>query len=519
MFVELEAKLDELKKRRIEKPVAEQKTSAGQGNNKSNNSAQKDKENEMSEEEKAKQKSKPISSTAVAGTPWCVVWTRDKRVFFYNPSEKVSLWERPPILIGRADVDRMVKECPVTGATEASSSSSSNTTTTATGNNSASGKKKSVESNSEQPPVKKNKLEEEEGSQSPRSDGSASPRTPSKVAPDEFLQKKEIEASKEAAIEAENKAAQVRAQLPLEQRIQQFRDLLTEKDVSAYSTWEKELQKIVFDPRYLLLTSKERKAVFEKYVRERADQESKERSAALKKKKEEFRELLKEVISNPKMAPSFAEISSKYARDERFKGIDKTKDRESIYNDFLSDLRRQLDKQDEAKHDKRKNFYAMLKEIKHLHRHSSWSETKKLIENDSRYKCIESSSKREDYFRDYCKTLQDEKDTKVDSHLICHLCFVIILIKRLNESLSFVCLFVRIRRAVDRTASSRHRPGRRKETAIEIEIGNVKRIKTSLKNMVTARKKTHRIRRVRVTMEEIRMKSKMVNGWSKLKFL
>lgn len=287
-------------------------------------------------------------------------------------------------------------------STPAATTNSTTTTTT---------KKKSTET-SEQPPVKKNKLDEDDGSQSPKSDGSSSPRTPSKVAPDEFLQKKEIEASKEAAIEAENKAAQVRAQLPLEQRIQQFRDLLTEKEVSAYSTWEKELQKIVFDPRYLLLTSKERKSVFERYVRERAEQESKERSAALKKKKEEFRELLKEVVTTPKTAISFAELSAKYARDERFKGIEKTKDRESIYNEFLSDMRRQLDKQDEAKQDKKKNFYAMLKEMKSLHRHSSWSETKRLVESDARYKAIESSTKREDYFRDYCKSL-DEKDSRV----------------------------------------------------------------------------------------------------------
>lgn len=398
--------------------MIEQKAApTGQQNNKA---AQKDKENELSEEEKAKQKSKPISSTAVPGTPWCVVWTRDKRVFFFNPSEKVSLWERPPILIGRADVDRMVKECPVPNETNSNNNNTTTTTTTSAGKKKPQQESGSSAASGEQPPpVKKNKIDEaaDEGSQSPRSDGSASPRTPSKVAPDEFLQKKEIEASKEAAIEAENKAAQVRAQLPLEQRIQQFRDLLTEKEVSAYSTWEKELQKIVFDPRYLLLTSKERKAVFEKYVRERADQESKEKSAALKKKKEEFRELLKEAVpSNPKLAPSFAELASKYARDERFKGVEKTKDRESIYNDYLSDLRRQLDKQDEAKHDKKKNFYAMLKEIKHLHRHSSWSETKKLIESDSRYKAIDSSSKREDYFRDYCKSL-DEKDSKVEKIL------------------------------------------------------------------------------------------------------
>lgn len=31
--------------------------------------------------------------------------------------------------------------------------------------------------------------------------------------------------------------------------------------VSAFSTWEKELHKVVFDPRYLLLNSEERKQV------------------------------------------------------------------------------------------------------------------------------------------------------------------------------------------------------------------------------------------------------------------
>lgn len=62
--------------------------------------------------------------------------------------------------------------------------------------------------------------------------------------------------------------------------------------VSAFSTWEKELHKIVFDPRYLLLTSKERKQVFDQYVKERAEEERLERRKELKKKKEAFMELL-----------------------------------------------------------------------------------------------------------------------------------------------------------------------------------------------------------------------------------
>lgn len=149
---ELEAKLEELKKRRIERSAAEMQKSGQQ------QKKEKDKENELSEEEKAKQKSKPVSSTAVPGTPWCVVWTRDKRVFFYNPSEKVSLWERPPILIGRSDVDKMIKECPV--SLQDGSAAANNTTSTAAATT-AQKKKTPVEANpvaaNSEPPVKKNK--------------------------------------------------------------------------------------------------------------------------------------------------------------------------------------------------------------------------------------------------------------------------------------------------------------------------------------------------------------------------
>lgn len=42
----------------------------------------------------------------------CVVWTGDGRVFFYNPSSRTSVWERPEELVGRADVDKMVASAP-----------------------------------------------------------------------------------------------------------------------------------------------------------------------------------------------------------------------------------------------------------------------------------------------------------------------------------------------------------------------------------------------------------------------
>lgn len=47
-------------------------------------------------------KSRPISSTPISGTPWCVVWTGDSRVFFYNPSTRTSVWEKPEDLVGKS---------------------------------------------------------------------------------------------------------------------------------------------------------------------------------------------------------------------------------------------------------------------------------------------------------------------------------------------------------------------------------------------------------------------------------
>lgn len=70
-----------------------------------------------------------------------------------------------------------------------------------------------------------------------------------------------IDVGKEAAVEAEVRAARERGLVPHDQRLRSFQQMLHEKDVSAFSTWEKELHKIVFDPRYLMLNSKERRQV------------------------------------------------------------------------------------------------------------------------------------------------------------------------------------------------------------------------------------------------------------------
>lgn len=155
------------------------------------------------------------------------------------------------------------------------------------------------------------------------------------------------------------------------------------------------------------MTSKERKQVFERYVRDRAAEESKERATIMKRKKDDYRELLKE--ANITSKSNFSDFSIKYARDERFKTIEKLKERESLFNDYQSDLRKAEKEEKYAEKERlKKAFICLLKEQKQLHRSSSWSETKKLIDSDVRYKEVDSSSRREDYFRDYVRYLDDK---------------------------------------------------------------------------------------------------------------
>merc|ERR1719187_990071 len=332
-----------------------------------------------------KDKSRPISSTPVPGTPWCVVWTGDHRSFFYNPTNKQSVWEKPAEMVGRSDVAKML-ESPV-AAEEFK-------------------KKQQMKALPvmEEPVAKKMKVQEEPSVMI--------------IGNEEVMiikddTKKKLPQGKEAAIEAEVRASRERAVVPLETRMEQFRGLLEEKQVSAFSSWEKELSKIVFDPRYLLLTSKERKTVFDKYVRERADEERKEKKAKAKERKDNFIELCKEVGVTAKS--SWSEFSREQAKDERFKAIEKSRDREAHFNDYVSELKKKdKEEKDEKRKAAKKGFKELLKETEGIDHHSHWSDFKKMISEDPRYVAVDKSNDREDWFLDYVQELKDEHRREKD---------------------------------------------------------------------------------------------------------
>ncbi|XP_069002240.1 transcription elongation regulator 1 isoform X3 [Embiotoca jacksoni] len=347
-----------------------------------NNQKEEPKEEEMTEEEKAAQKARPIATNPIPGTPWCVVWTGDDRVFFYNPTTRLSMWDRPEELVGRADVDKHIQEPPHKRGLE-------------------DGKKTAV--NKEEPEVS---IATEENQD----------EEPTKAKKRKKEEMKEADSEKEAAMEAELRAARERAIVPLEARMTQFREMLLERGVSAFSTWDKELHKIVFDPRYLLLNPKERKQVFDQYVKTRAEEERKEKKNKLMQAKDEFRRMMEEAKLTART--TFSEFAVKHGRDPRFKTIEKMKDREAIFIEFITAMRKREKEDSKSRGEKvRQDFFDLISD-QHIEGGQRWSKVKERLETDPRYKAVDSSALREELFKQFmerqAKNVDIEKERELE---------------------------------------------------------------------------------------------------------
>ncbi|XP_039870009.1 uncharacterized protein LOC120722896 isoform X1 [Simochromis diagramma] len=250
-----------------------------------------DEEEEDIREGRRKDK-RPVASTPVPGSPWCVVWTGDDRVFFFNPTIHLSVWERPGELIDR-DISRIIEDPPHKRKKTSPSEISSSCQSTGLHRNDED------EDNDLKHSTKRNRTEESM---------SLVPH-PGRV-----------------------------QLLPLELRIAHFKEMMLERGVSAFSTWEKELHKMVFDPRYLLLTSDQRKQVFDQFVKSRMKDEYKEKKSKLQKAREEFKQLLEEAKITSRT--TFKEFCVRYRDDQRFSTLTRKKEQEVLFSHYITALKK-----------------------------------------------------------------------------------------------------------------------------------------------------------------------------------
>lgn len=276
-------------------------------------------------ENSGKQSMKPVFTISVPNTPWCVVWTDRGRVFYFNPSTKTSVWDRPAVLRDREDVDKMVSTPPANLNLNKSSSQTSVTEDESSRQSTS----------SEQNGQAEKKVKLESNGQSDSNNGSnCSVITKSNASTPKTV----VVKPKEDTSAIEKEAAKKREIIPYEERVKTFREMLDEKNIDPTSTFQGQLAKIVFDPRYLLLTSAERRKTFERYCSEKMEQEQKKRREKIKIVTADFKALLAE--SNLTSRSTFEQFHEQNLKDPRYQALEKTKDREMLFEDHLAHLRR-----------------------------------------------------------------------------------------------------------------------------------------------------------------------------------
>nr|GMC83577.1 pre-mRNA-processing protein 40A [Ipomoea batatas]GMC87695.1 pre-mRNA-processing protein 40A [Ipomoea batatas] len=98
------------------------------------------------------------------------------------------------------------------------------------------------------------------------------------------------------------------------------------------------MRAIINDRRYgALKTLSERKQAFNEYVGQKKKLEAEERRARQKKAREDFKKMLeesKELTSSMRWSKAI----SIFENDERYKAVERAKDREDLYQDYIEEL-------------------------------------------------------------------------------------------------------------------------------------------------------------------------------------
>ncbi|XP_047066109.1 pre-mRNA-processing protein 40C-like isoform X1 [Lolium rigidum] len=184
--------------------------------------------------------------------------------------------------------------------------------------------------------------------------------------------------------------------------IREFKEMLKERGVAPFSKWEKELPKLVFDARFKAIPSHStRRAIFDHFVRTRADEERKEKRAAQKAAVEAFKHLLEEASEDVDPKMGYQEFERKRGTDPRFEALDR-KEREALFKEKVRAIE---EKFQSARNAVITDFKSMLRECKDIISTSRWTKVKEKFRSDPRYKAVK-HEERENAFNEYIAELK-----------------------------------------------------------------------------------------------------------------
>ncbi|XP_050372348.1 pre-mRNA-processing protein 40C isoform X2 [Argentina anserina] len=364
----------------------------------------------------------PVSTVNLSGTDWVLVTTSDGKKFYHNSKTKVSSWQIPNEVIDmrKKQDDDTPKEDPVSAPKDSqmvekeSAPISLSAPAISTGGREAMAYKAStVQGSTSALDLIKKKLQDSGApvTSSPASgpselNGSKGVEITPKVQQSENSKDRVNDTNGDGNISDSSSDSEDADSGPTkEEGITQFKEMLKERGIAPFSKWEKELPKIVFDPRFKVIPSYSRRALFEHYVKTRAEEERKEKRAAQKASIEAFKHLLAEAVEDINDATDYHSFRKKWGNDPRFENLDR-KDREHLLNERVLPLKKAAEEKAEAERAAAAtSFKCMLQEKGDITVNSRWSRVKDSLRNDPRYKAVKHED-REVLFNKYISDLK-----------------------------------------------------------------------------------------------------------------
>ncbi|KAK7258065.1 hypothetical protein RIF29_32476 [Crotalaria pallida] len=368
----------------------------------------------------------PVSMVGLPGTDWVSVSTSDGKKYYYNNRTKTSCWQIPnevaelkKKLDGDVTKDHVMS---VPNTNVLSDRGPGMVTLNAPaintgGRDAAALKPSSVQSSSSALDLIKKKLQDSgtpvasssipDPSVGPESNGSKAAESTAKGLQVDNNKEKQKDTNGDANDSDTSSDSEEEHSGPSkEECIIQFKEMLKERGVAPFSKWEKELPKIVFDPRFKSIPSySARRSLFEHYVKTRAEEERKEKRAAQKAALEGFKQLLDEATEDINHNTDYPTFREKWGNDPRFKALDR-KEREHLLSERVLPLKKAAEEKAKAmRAASTASFKSMLKEQGDITFNSRWSRVKESLRDDPRYKSVRHED-REVLFNEYISELK-----------------------------------------------------------------------------------------------------------------
>ncbi|XP_078436786.1 pre-mRNA-processing protein 40C isoform X2 [Wolffia australiana] len=354
----------------------------------------------------------PVSWEKLAGTDWTLVTTNDGKKYYYNSKTKVSSWQIPAEIVEQRKNQESDPAKNTSIFTQDPSIEKDSGSAQAVGRDVASSKSVPLILSSALDLIKR-KLHDASSpvtssllpsvSASVDQAGPGTVDTVVKSQQSESIKDKIKDSNRDSNVSDSSSDSDDEDNGPSkEESFVQFKEMLKERGIAPFSKWEKELPKIIFDPRFKAVQSHSvRRSLFEHYVRTRAEEERKEKRAAQKAMIDGFKQLLDEASEDIDLKTDYQAFKKKWGEDPRFLALGR-KEREIFLNERISSLKKLAEEKVQSL---RADFMSMLSEESTITASSRWSRVKDAFRDDPRYRYVKRED-REAFFNEYIAELK-----------------------------------------------------------------------------------------------------------------